>query len=592
MSDSCKDNDLMCEIPELGLDLSKIAYKAFNDGLGENVEYTKIDSISCNKREGSCDVSTSTPAKKQKSVSSLLAGATLFESEATELNDSVSGYICELDSDDDNDTSTVNLSTPPYNRIVTSTPNQRQRFSPQRSHFDDGLDEVHYRNMIHAVTNRSDITRRNLDQRRLLNSADTGVDHSLMADIDNQNVGSFQDIVKGADIVRATYNIRDKDLYDVHRNEILKALKIIHESLSTRPAASDLEETPSRLKIPLLPHQRHALSFMKWRENLKPSGGILADDMGLGKTLTIISLIIDKFNSSEKLEKPMSCRMNLRATLIVCPTSIISQWQKEIETQIVGGVRLMIHHKESKGRQWRDFLNYDIVITTYGYVMNDFKQTGPLFQIYWTRVVLDEAHIIRNSKTQSSEACCALNSKYRWLLTGTPIHNKEEDLFPLFKFLKLKPFNDWKVFNHWAKGSDAYARIQVLMKALLLRRTKIDLHVNSNLQLPEKFIETFDYELDRREMAVYQQLLVFCQTLLVMFLNQRAIRTGVGQIYDKRDRNQMAEFERIRSKLLENNHNKVHSHEILVFFLRLRQMCCHPYLSKAVSDIIIFLYFR
>lgn len=84
-------------------------------------------------------------------------------------------------------------------------------------------------------------------------------------------------------------------------------------------------------------------------------------------------------------------------------------------------------------------------------------------------------------------------------------------------------------------------------------------------------------------MAVYKQLLAFCQALMIMFLNARALRTGVGQIYDVSDREQMKQFKEMQSKVRELNHNKVQSHDILVLFLRLRQMCCHPFLGKAVS---------
>lgn len=127
------------------------------------------------------------------------------------------------------------------------------------------------------------------------------------------------------------------------------------------------------------------------------------------------------------------------------------------------------------------------------------------------------------------------------------------------------------------------------MKAILLRRTKSDLQEQGQLELPQKLVETFNFDLDRREMAVYQQLLAFCQTLLVMYLNQRAERTGRGQIYDIHDRKQMETFKQMRAKLLALNHNRVHSHEILVFLLRLRQMCCHPTLCKAVSKLLCLL---
>jgi transcription termination factor 2 len=65
-----------------------------------------------------------------------------------------------------------------------------------------------------------------------------------------------------------------------------------------------------------------------------------------------------------------------------------------------------------------------------------------LFRVKWERIVLDEAHTIRNHKSQTSIAVYALKAKYRWALTGTPIHNKELDLYSLLKFLRCAPFDD------------------------------------------------------------------------------------------------------------------------------------------------------
>lgn len=74
---------------------------------------------------------------------------------------------------------------------------------------------------------------------------------------------------------------------------------------------------------------------------------------------------------------------------------------------------------------------------------------GPLFDIKWDRVILDEGHVIRNHKTKISEAACKLMRRNCWILTGTPVHNKELDLYPLMKFLKTKPFDDINVSTYY-----------------------------------------------------------------------------------------------------------------------------------------------
>lgn len=86
-----------------------------------------------------------------------------------------------------------------------------------------------------------------------------------------------------------------------------------------------------------------------------------------------------------------------------------------------------------------------MVITTYTIAMNEHEKNSPLYSIKWRRIILDEAHQVRNYKSQTSIAVCALPAKSRWALTGTPVHNKELDLYALLKFLRCSPFDDLAV---------------------------------------------------------------------------------------------------------------------------------------------------
>lgn len=146
-------------------------------------------------------------------------------------------------------------------------------------------------------------------------------------------------------------------------------------------------------------------------------------------------------------------------------------------------------------------------------------------QIHWKRAILDEAHIVRNHKSQASIGVCGLTADKRWALTGTPIQNKEMDLYSILKFLKCTPFDDIRVWKRWVDNKNAagHQRLATLMKTIMLRRTKQELQSQGRLEsLPEKFIEEMIVKLDSQEQLVYEKILVYSRTLFAQFLAQRA----------------------------------------------------------------------
>lgn len=151
------------------------------------------------------------------------------------------------------------------------------------------------------------------------------------------------------------------------------------------------------------------MSFLKWRETQNPPGGIIADEMGLGKTISILALLSDyKERDRGKVLLPR-CFSTLGGTLIVVPTSIVSQWESEINNR-TSNLTAMVFYGPKKTKNERDFAYADIVITTY-----EVARTSSLLRnVYWTRIVLDESHVIRNKNTQKSELVCLLPGKYRW----------------------------------------------------------------------------------------------------------------------------------------------------------------------------------
>ena len=303
---------------------------------------------------------------------------------------------------------------------------------------------------------------------------------------------------------------------------------------------SSSEEVPARepsshIKTGLYPHQKQALYFMvdkeqdhtgaehdgrkdslwkpHYRDNGRKSyihvitgeerpakprsslGGILADEMGLGKTLSILSLICDTTSIAASLEfagkKPPPIQqgttliqpvINSRATLLVCPLSTMTNWKEQIKEHFPVGRSALrwtrYHGSERFEMKAKDLADYDIVITTYHIIAKDIldrKRALPL--INWFRIVLDEAHTIRNP-TNQSKAACAMQGQRRWAVTGTPVQNRLEDLGALFNFIRLSPFNSNHGFNtfilHPFKNADpeVVPKLQLLVSTVTIRRTK------------------------------------------------------------------------------------------------------------------------
>lgn len=256
--------------------------------------------------------------------------------------------------------------------------------------------------------------------------------------------------------------------------------------------------TVEGINVKLLPHQVDGLHWMRERElgtrkkGTVPKGGILADDMGLGKTLQSISLIIT--NPKDSAANPSEGGRKISAavdkcTLVVAPLALIKQWELEIKEKVESShaLRVCVHHGPQRTKNYRDLKKYDVVITTYQILVSehgnssteaDGLQVG-CFGINWYRVILDEAHTIKNRNAKATQACYALRSEYRWCLTGTPMQNNLDELQSLIKFLRIKPYDDLREWKDQidrpmknGRGDVAIKRLQHYLKIFMKRRTK------------------------------------------------------------------------------------------------------------------------
>lgn len=229
---------------------------------------------------------------------------------------------------------------------------------------------------------------------------------------------------------------------------------------------------------------------------------IVSTQMGLGKTVQSISLLLSNPMPSKKthttLEREKYWKENdipadtHRGTLIVAPLALIKQWEKEIKEKTDNRYRVLVHHGPGRTRSGTDLKTYDIVVTTPQVLVNEHKDSVPdarigCFDVRWWRVIVDEAHTIKNHLAKSTIACCALRSRYRWCLTGTPLQNNVDELQSLIHFLRVEPYSDkgkWKQditrLLNGNKGGLALKRIRALLGSIMLRRTKAVLQAASD----------------------------------------------------------------------------------------------------------------
>ena len=177
-------------------------------------------------------------------------------------------------------------------------------------------------------------------------------------------------------------------------------------------------------------------------------GGFIADEMGLGKTIMMIGTIFGNY---------------LPRTLIVVPPVLIHQWFKEIYTSS-RYMALLFYKNDKKSITLEELNNSRIVLTTYNMLLPD---NCLLKKVVWDRVIFDEAHHLRNSKTKRYQSCKQIKARVRWIVTGTPVQNKKQDFYNLCCAAGMKS-------SFYKNPSNLVA----INNNFVLRRTKHDVGIN------------------------------------------------------------------------------------------------------------------
>lgn len=255
---------------------------------------------------------------------------------------------------------------------------------------------------------------------------------------------------------------------------------------------------PASLNGSLRPYQRQGFSwlafFRRWG-----LGAILADDMGLGKTIQALALLLHEKESLGKLPEPV---------LLVCPTSVVTNWQREAR-RFAPDLEVMVHQGPERLRN-SSFAeaarNTDLVVTSYALVRMD---ADFIQQVGWYGVILDEAQNIKNPSAKQTQAVRKLNAGFRFALTGTPVENRLTELWSIMHFLNPGYLGTQTNFRREFVlpierfgDLDSTDRLRKMVAPFILRRVKSDPNVIQDL--PDK-IEMKEYcNLSEEQATLYE----------------------------------------------------------------------------------------
>ncbi|MEU8263378.1 SNF2-related protein [Micromonospora sp. NPDC048999] len=244
----------------------------------------------------------------------------------------------------------------------------------------------------------------------------------------------------------------------------------------------------------LRPYQRRGLAWLAFLQSLG-LGGILADDMGLGKTVQLLALLAG--------DPPEA-----GPTLLVCPMSLVGNWQREA-AKFAPELRVHVHHgaERARGEAFAAAVPAaDLVLTTYSVAARD---AVDLAGIDWHRVVVDEAQAIKNAATRQAEAVRSLPARHRVAVTGTPVENRLADLWSIMQFANpglLGPAATFrkKFAEPIERHGDAEVaeRLRRITGPFVLRRLKTDASIISDL--PEKLEMEVLCNLTAEQAALYR----------------------------------------------------------------------------------------
>ena len=269
---------------------------------------------------------------------------------------------------------------------------------------------------------------------------------------------------------------------------------------------------------------------VNWLSFLYQNGfhGILADEMGLGKTVQVLA-----FFSQTRMNFPH---------LVIMPTSLLFNWKRECRT-FIPHVTPYVHAGVDRFKDRKELEKQDVIFVSYAIIRRDRELFS---QMKFGCIILDEAHLIKNARSQIFQAVNELQAVFKLALTGTPIENSLGDLWALFHFLLPELFESKREFTskiaHLQSDPSFIREIKQKTSPFILRRRKSDI----DHQFPPKMEQVVWIEMEGRQKEIYEEWL-------------QKTKKGLLQKIEKEG-------------------TSTHQSEIFEALLRLRQICCHPLL--------------
>ena len=225
------------------------------------------------------------------------------------------------------------------------------------------------------------------------------------------------------------------------------------------------------------------------------------------------------------------------------------QWEDEIRTKT--NLSYVVYYGQGRSPSPEELANVDVVITTYGTVQGEQRRQSPLLErCEWGRIILDEAHCIRNTQTVASKVCCRMKAKYRWCVTGTIIQNSLDDIFGLLKFLHHEP---WCLPGFWKAAISrqmtmednldpdappsgmavALDRIRRMLRPIMIRRTKDSIMSDGKpiLTLPPIETKLVQVDLTETEREFYNAVLARSMEVFSGFVQAGTAAKSYIQIF-------------------------------------------------------------